>query len=211
MAHSSWMRSTRFLPTQPRLLRFLENQEDVGLNVRVIAATKDEALMEKRIRTDLRYFLNIFHIHVPPLRERLSDMKVLINKLLSGINQTNGRAVSGVDQVVENRFRAHPWPGNVREMRSVLEYSALVSDGHLIHPRDLPRNFGQFPLATKTIEAGLSGIRFPLGTTVERVEELLILQTLERTNNNKTRTAELLGISLKTLHNKLKNYNAPTT
>jgi DNA-binding NtrC family response regulator len=197
--------------TQPRLLRFLENQKDVGLNVRVIAATKDEALVEKRIRADLRYFLNIFLIRVPPLRERVSDMTDLIKKLLSGINQANGRVVSGVDQAVENRFRAHPWPGNVREMRSVLEYAALVSDGNMIHSRDLPRNFGQFPLAAKSVEAELSGIQFPLGTTVERVEELLILQTLERTNNNKTRTAELLGISLKTLHNKLKNYNAPAT
>jgi DNA-binding NtrC family response regulator len=195
-------------PTQTRLLRFLEIQSDAGLDVRVVAATKDEGLMEKRLRADLRYFLNIFHIHVPPLRERTPDIVALISKLLSGINQSNSRAVLGVDPAVENRFRAHPWPGNVREMRSVLEYAVLVSDGHVIHPRDLPKNFGQLLSVPKTIKAELSAIQFPLGTTVEQVEELLILQTLDRTNNNKTRTAELLGISLKTLHNKLKSYNA---
>jgi DNA-binding NtrC family response regulator len=199
------------LPTQVKLLHLLENQDDARLDVRVIATTKDDSLVDKRIRTDLQYFLNTFHIHVPPLRERISDIPVLIDRLLTQINRSNGRVIREVDSEVRNRFQTHPWPGNVREMRSVLEHAALSSTGNLIYARDLPANFGQLPKAAQlraTVSAELSEIRFPLGATVEQVEKELILQTLERTNHNKTRAAELLGISLKTLHNKLTRYKA---
>jgi len=199
------------LPTQVKLLHLLENQGDARLDVRVIATTKDDSLVDKRIRTELQYFLNTFQIHVPPLRERISDIPLLLDRLLTEINRSNGRVIRGVDSEVKNRFQTYPWPGNVREMRSVLEHAALSSAGNLIYGRDLPRNFGQLPKAAQlhaTVSAELSEIRFPLGATVERVERELILQTLERTNHNKTRAAELLGISLKTLHNKLSRYKA---
>ena len=199
------------LPTQAKLLHLLENQSEARLDVRVIATTRDDALVGKRIRTDLQYFLNAFHIHVPPLRDRISDIPVLIDRLLTEINHSNGRVIRGVDLEVRNRFHAYPWPGNVREMRSVLEHGALASTGNVISGRDLPRNFGHLPKTAQppaTVSAQLSEIRFPLGATVEQVERELILQTLERTNHNKTRAAELLGISLKTLHNKLGRYKA---
>jgi DNA-binding NtrC family response regulator len=125
------------------------------------------------------------------------------------INRINGRAIRSVDPEVRSRFQTYPWPGNVRELRSVLEHAALASDDNLINARDLPGNFGRLPKVANlptTVSAELAEIRFPLGATVEQVEREVILQTLKRTNNNKTRAAELLGISLKTLHNKLNRY-----
>jgi len=94
--------------------------------------------------------------------------------------------------------------GNVRELRNVLERAAIAADRGTIERRHLPAEFGRAPGAA----AGLSGIRFPIGTTVDDAERALILQTLAGTGQNKTRAAELLGISLKTLHNKLKEYEA---
>jgi DNA-binding NtrC family response regulator len=102
-------------------------------------------------------------------------------------------------------FRSYPWPGNVRELRNVLERAAIASDRGTVSRSHLPSEFGRAPA---TITAGLGALRFPVGTTVDAVERELILQTLAATSQNKTRAAELLGISLKTLHNKLKEYEA---
>jgi len=201
------------VPTQAKLLHLLENQSEAGLDVRAIATTKDEALGLKTIRPDLQYYLSTFQIHVPPLRERICDIAILIGRLLNDINRGNGRTIRGVDSEVTRRFEAYPWPGNVRQLRSVLEHAALASNSDVITGRDLPKNFGQFPKVTHTpesVSAQLSEIRFPLGATVEQVERELVLQTLQRTNNNKTRAADLLGISLKTLHNKLARYKTQT-
>jgi DNA-binding NtrC family response regulator len=102
-------------------------------------------------------------------------------------------------------FRSYPWPGNVRELRNVLERSAIASDRSVITRQHLPTDFGR---ATAVATPGLGSIRFPVGTTVDAMERELILQTLAATSQNKTRAADLLGISLKTLHNKLKEYEA---
>ncbi len=102
-------------------------------------------------------------------------------------------------------FKSYPWPGNVRELRNVLERSAIASDRGTINRQHLPSDFGHAPAIAG---AGLGGLHFPVGTTVDAVERELIFQTLAATNQNKTRAAELLGISLKTLHNKLKEYEA---
>ena len=102
-------------------------------------------------------------------------------------------------------FRSYPWPGNVRELRNVLERAAIASDRGTIGRQHLPPDFGT---ARRWPATGLGGLRFPVGTTVDDAERELIVQTLAATNQNKTRAAELLGISLKTLHNKLKEYEA---
>jgi DNA-binding NtrC family response regulator len=106
---------------------------------------------------------------------------------------------------VMDLFKSYPWPGNVRELRNVLERSAIASDRGTIARQHLPAEFGRVSAMTTS---GLGGMRFPIGTTVDAVERELILQTLAATSQNKTRAAELLGISLKTLHNKLKEYEA---
>ena len=107
-----------------------------------------------------------------------------------------------------NAFQAHAWPGNVRELRNTLERAVIVCDGALVEPKHLPPGFGQVVPRAPVQEA--NAVRLGVGTTVDEAERLLILKTLEATNNNKTRAAEILGISLKTLHNKLKEYGQHT-
>lgn len=195
--------------TQAKLFKLLEAQNRP--DVRILATIKDEGVLSQKVRNDLRYFLSAIQIRVPSLRERIPDLPGLTQQLLAEISEINRLRVTALDGEVQRRFQTYWWPGNVREMRSVLEHAALASSGTLIQARDLPSGFGRTSAIqhqNKTLTAELSEIRFPLGATVEQVERELILQTLKRTNNNKTRAAELLGISLKTLHNKLKEYGA---
>jgi DNA-binding NtrC family response regulator len=122
------------------------------------------------------------------------------------MNQKHGRTVAGVAEPVMNAFQAYAWPGNVRELRNTLERAVIVCDGPLVEPKHLPPGFGQVVPRAPVQEA--NAVRLGVGTTVDEAERLLILKTLEATNNNKTRAADILGISLKTLHNKLKEYGA---
>jgi transcriptional regulator with PAS, ATPase and Fis domain len=202
-------------PTQAKLLRVLEDHKvrrlgskvETPVDVRVLAATNKEpeqAVAKGELRQDLYFRLNVFHIHLPPLRERKEDIPLLVEHMLRDINVKHGRQVRGVNPEVLDMFAGYSWPGNVRELRNVLERAAIVSNRDLIGRAHLPADFGHAPV---TAASDLTSLRFPLGTTVEAVERELILQTLASTNN-KTRAAELLGISLKTLHNKLKEYEA---
>jgi len=201
-------------PTQVKLLRVLEEQKvrrlgskvETPVNVRVLAATnreQEQAVAEGKIRQDLYYRLNVFHIHLPPLREHKEDLPLLVEHLLADLNKKHGRQVSGVAAEVMELFQSHTWPGNIRELRNVLERAAIACDRETIGRQHLPPEFGKLLAG---VAQRLSGMRFPIGTTVDEAERELILQTLAGTNNNKTRAAALLGISLKTLHNKLKEY-----
>ncbi|HXJ15886.1 MAG TPA: sigma-54 dependent transcriptional regulator [Candidatus Polarisedimenticolia bacterium] len=203
-------------PTQAKLLRVLEDckvrrlgsRVETPVDVRVLAATNknpEQAVADGQLRQDLYFRLNVFHIHLPPLREHKEDLALLIDHLLVEISEKHGKKVSGVSTDVADLFRSYPWPGNIRELRNVLERAAIASDRSTIGRQHLPPDFGHAPAVAS---AGLNGIRFPVGTTVDEVERELILQTLSATSQNKTRAAELLGISLKTLHNKLKEYEA---
>jgi len=203
-------------PTQAKLLRVLEDRKvrrlgskvETPVDVRVLAATNknpEQAVAEGHLRQDLYFRLNVFHIHLPPLREHKEDLPLLIEHLLEDISEKHGKKVSGVGADVMELLRSYPWPGNVRELRNVLERAAIASDRGTIGRQHLPSDFGH---AAATVTAGLNGVRFPIGTTVDDMERELILQTLAATSQNKTRAAELLGISLKTLHNKLKEYEA---
>jgi len=202
--------------TQSKLLRVLEDHKirrigskvETPVNVRVLAATnKDpqQAVAQGHLRQDLYFRLNVFHIHLPPLREHKDDLPSLVEQLLKEMNQKHGVQTSGINSDVMELFKSYPWPGNVRELRNVLERAAIACNHGSIGRQHLPEDFARGPVA----QAGeLSGLRFPPGTTVEAAERELILQTLQATNQNKTRAAELLSISLKTLHNKLKEYEA---
>jgi DNA-binding NtrC family response regulator len=202
--------------TQAKLLRVLEDHKvrrlgskvETPVDVRVVAATNknpEQAVADGHLRQDLYFRLNVFHIHLPPLRDHKDDLPLLIEYLLAEISEKHGKKVSGVGADVMDLFKSYPWPGNVRELRNVLERSAIASDRSTITRQHLPSEFGHAPARAST---GLGGIRFPVGTTVDAVERELIVQTLAATSQNKTRAAELLGISLKTLHNKLKEYEA---
>src|SRR5713101_6829677 len=203
-------------PTQAKLLRVLEDHKvrrlgskvETPVDVRVLAATNKEpeqAVAKGELRQDLYFRLNVFHIHLPPLREHKDDLPLLVEHMLRDINAKHGKHVRGIGAEVLELFSSYPWPGNAREVRNVLERSAIVCDRDLIGRAHLPAEFGRASVATSS---ELSGLRFPIGTTVDAAERELIQQTLSATNNNKTRAAEMLGISLKTLHNKLKEYEA---
>ncbi len=203
-------------PTQAKLLRVLEDHKvrrlgskvETPVDVRVLAATNknpEQAVASGHLRQDLYFRLNVFHIHLPPLRDHKEDLQVLVDHLLVEISAKHGKRVSGVGTDAMDLFRSYPWPGNVRELRNVLERAVIASDRGTIGRQHLPPDFGHAPAVGAP---GLGGLRFPVGTTVDDAERELILQTLTATSQNKTRAAELLGISLKTLHNKLKEYEA---
>jgi DNA-binding NtrC family response regulator len=205
--------------TQAKLLRVLEDRKlrrlgskvETSVDVRVLAATNkvpDDAVARGEIRGDLYYRLNVFNIHMPPLREHKEDITDLVQLLLSEMNTKHARKVSTVSEAVLNLFNNYSWPGNVREMRNTLERAVIVCDGPVIETRHLPPGFGHAPLRTSANDP--DAVRLGVGTTVEEAEKMLIIKTLEATSNNKTRAAEILGISLKTLHNKLKEYGSAT-
>jgi len=205
------------LPTQAKLLRVLEDsrvrrlggKSEMLCDVRVIASTNrrlEEALQKGQIREDLYYRLNVFRIHMPPLRDHKEDLPVLCEALLAVLNRKHGCKVTDLDPKVLETLQKHSWPGNVRELRNVLERAVIIAGEGTVHPAHLPQPFA--PPVTTAAGGDESSIRVPVGATVEEAEKALILRTLEHTRNNKTRAAEILGISLKTLHNKLKEYGA---
>jgi DNA-binding NtrC family response regulator len=206
-------------PTQAKLLRVLEDRKvrrlgskvETPVDVRVLAATNkdpENAVSGGQLRQDLFFRLNVFHIHLPPLREHKEDIPLLTEHILRDINVKHGKNVRGIGAEVLDIFMSHTWPGNIRELRNVLERAAIMSEKDLISRGTLPGEFGRSPGKSPS---DLSTMKFPIGTTVDAMERELILQTLHATGNNKTRAAELLGVSLKTLHNKLKEYGSERT
>jgi DNA-binding NtrC family response regulator len=203
--------------TQAKLLRVLEDRKlrrlgskvETSVDVRVLAATNkvpDEAVARGELRSDLYYRLNVFNIHMPPLREHKEDIPSLVQLLLAEMSAKHSRKVAAVSEAVLNQFNNYSWPGNVRELRNTLERAVIVCDAGVVETKHLPPGFGQAPLRTAANDP--DAVRLGVGTTVEEAEKMLILKTLEATSNNKTRAAEILGISLKTLHNKLKEYGS---
>jgi DNA-binding NtrC family response regulator len=203
--------------TQAKLLRVLEDHKlrrlgskvETSVDVRVLAATNkvpDEAVASGELRQDLYYRLNVFNIHLPTLREHKDDIRELAKSLLVEMNQKHERKVADISEAVLNMFQAYSWPGNVRELRNTLERAVIVCEGGLVETKHLPPGFGQ---NVRPVTNDPDAVHLGVGTTVEEGEKLLILKTLQTTGNNKTRAAEILGISLKTLHNKLKEYGRP--
>jgi DNA-binding NtrC family response regulator len=203
--------------TQAKLLRVLEDHKlrrlgskvETTVDVRVLAATNkipEDAVARGELRQDLYYRLQVFNLHMPPLREHKEDLAELVEAVLADMNTKHGRQVATVSEAVLTVFQSHSWPGNVRELRNTLERAVIVCDGSVIETRHLPPGFGQ--VAARPAVNDPNAVHLGVGTTVEEAERLLILKTLEATNNNKTRAAEILGISLKTLHNKLKEYGS---
>ena len=217
--------------TQAKLLRILEDSRvrrlggktEFEVNVRVLAATNkvpEEAVRGGHLREDLYYRLNVFQVHLPPLRERKEDIQAIVEALLGDLNRKHECRVADLSPAVHEALERHNWPGNVRELRNVLERAVILAGEGSIELKHLPAFLqdSTFAPAIAGAAPAVSGprndddsdstIRFQIGTTVEGAEKVLILRTLEHTRNNKTRAAEILGISLKTLHNKLKEYGS---
>jgi len=206
--------------TQAKLLRVLEDgcvrrlggKSEIAVDVRVVASTNkviEEALRKGELREDLYYRLNVFQINLPPLRQREGDLPLLAEALIQSLNQKHETRVVDVHPDVMEQFTRYSWPGNVRELRNVLERAVILAGEGSVTTHHLPRDFGvpagSRPAAQITEP---DAVRLAVGTTVSEAEKLLIQLTLQHTRNNKTRAAEILGISLKTLFNKLKEYGA---
>jgi len=206
--------------TQAKLLRVIEENKvrrlggahEVPVAVRVLAATNrapEKAVQNKHLREDLYYRLNVFHIALPPLRERLDDIPVLAAALIHDANRKHGCRVSHLSQDVLERFRANSWPGNVRELRNVLERAAIVAGSGEIQPHHLP---GAAAVVRKAEGAVVSDeLRVRAGAPMSEIEEAYVRLTLKHTNNNRRQAAELLGICLRTLQSKLRSYGAGKT
>jgi DNA-binding NtrC family response regulator len=156
-----------------------------------------DAVNSGKLREDLFYRLNVFAIDLPPLRERREDIPLLVQMFLTEFNRSNAKGIRGVDQEAMYILERYPWPGNIRELRNVIERATILAESEFIEPRHLP------PTLVSRGEESLPTLTIAPGTTVDEAERRLILLTLDHTRNNKTRAAEILGISLKTLHNKL--------
>jgi DNA-binding NtrC family response regulator len=204
--------------TQAKLLRVLEERKlrrlgartEQEVDVRVLAATNRDpaqAVAQGHLRPDLYYRLNVFNIAMPPLREYIEDLPVMAEAILKQMNQKHGRRVSGLTPSLLERLMAYDWPGNGRELRNTIERAVILcADGAPLDTGHLPAEFGKAKSQTAP-ELDASMVPLRVGTTVDEMERLLILRTLEATGQNKTRSAEILGVSLKTLHNKLKAYS----
>jgi DNA-binding NtrC family response regulator len=209
------------LTTQAKLLRVLEDgrvrrlggKVETQLDVRVLASTNaplDANIREGKFREDLYYRLNVFPIPIPPLRDHKEDLQVLMQAILEAMNKKHGTKVTDLSPAVLERFHKHSWPGNVRELRNVVERAVILAGEGTIEPAHLPPGFAGAPVpAAASISA--DELRVPVGYTIEQTERALIEMTLEYTKNNRTRAADILGISQKTLFNKLKEYGTQGT
>ncbi|HKB52404.1 MAG TPA: sigma-54 dependent transcriptional regulator, partial [Ramlibacter sp.] len=200
------------LALQVKLLRVLETGTFMRVgsttpqetDVRVIAASNRDpaqALAAGNLREDLYYRLNVFPIELPPLRERLDDLPLLVDHFLAEIGSREG-AFKGASPAALERLARYRWPGNVRELRNVLQRAYVMTAGSEIGDQWLPRDV----LAPPALDTDSSVVHIPVGTPLANAQRQLILATLEHFDHQKERTAAALGVSLKTLYNRLKEY-----
>jgi DNA-binding NtrC family response regulator len=205
--------------TQVKLLRVLQERKfrrlggriEQEVDVRVLAATNIDpaiAIREGRLREDLFYRLNVFTISLPPLRDRKEDLTLLIQAFVDEFNARDNRSVKFVSAAAMQILKQYDWPGNVRELRNVIERATILARGELIEPAHLPV-LSSTPVPTPAAPA--NGVTIAPGMTVDEAEQKLIMATLESAGGNKTRAADMLGISLKTLHNKLNRFKEEDT
>jgi DNA-binding NtrC family response regulator len=196
--------------TQAKLLRVLQESSfrrvggkaEIAVDVRVIAATNrvpTDAMASGQLREDLFYRLNVFAIALPPLRERSEDLLLLARVFIEEFNRQDNRKVEGLTKEAEDALMRFAWPGNVRELRNVLQRAVVLCGSGLLRREHFPdAMLKESTPAARSQAAGVAPIR--------EMERELITRALEETNQDKRRAASLLGISLKTLYNKLAKY-----
>jgi transcriptional regulator with PAS, ATPase and Fis domain len=173
------------------------------VDVRLIAATNIDpakAVQSGRLRQDLYYRINVIGICLPPLRDRREDIPMLVHTFIEEFNRRHGKSVTAASAETLRLFQRYRWPGNIRELRNVVERTVIMSQGNLIEPELLPSDLSK-PQAPEVGAASLAP-----GMTMDEAERALIELTLAHTRDNKTRAAEILGVTVKTLHNKLKRF-----
>jgi len=189
---------------QDGALKRIGGRSEIKVDVRVLAATNKEparGLQDGSFREDLYYRLNVFTLSLPLLRARREDIPLLIQAFVEEFDAKYERKVRGVDEAALRLLVAHDWPGNVRQLRNTLERAVVSCAGELITAADLPSD----PVPG-SVEEPRASAPHPAAVKLKDVEREVILKTLASMGNNKTRAAEVLGISLKTLHNKLNRY-----
>jgi DNA-binding NtrC family response regulator len=205
------------LATQSKLLRVLEERKvrrlgapkEVEVDARVLASTNrdlQDEVRHGRFREDLFFRLNVFQVALAPLRDRPEDIPALCDAMLKDLNARNECRVSGVDPAAMELLMQHRWPGNARELRNLLERAVILAgDGPLL-PEHFTALSGRKPVDTSAAAQFLQEVRVPIGSTIGEAERALVQATLRHTKNNRTRAAAILGISQKTLFNKLRDY-----
>ena len=199
---------------QAKLLRVIEERKlrrvggsgEIPIDVRIIAASNrdlGQAMREGKFREDLFYRLNVLSIWMPPLRDRTEDISLLINSFVQQFTEDGAKRIAGVDDACLAALMSHPWPGNIRQLRNVIERAVIYAKGPYITLADLPPDFQNVPTAAN----GAAHLHVRLGSSAEEVERELVLKTLEFAGGNKTLAAKILKFSPKTLYNKLARYS----
>jgi DNA-binding NtrC family response regulator len=208
--------------TQAKLLRVIEEsrvrrlggKSDMPFSVRVLAATNrppDEAIRKNRLREDLYYRLNVFNISLPPLRDRKEDIPSISAALIRDLNKKHGCRVTHLNPDVLQRLSLCSWPGNVRELRNTIERAVILAGEGEIQLSHLPGASAPRPRDAAPPSASDNVLQMPVGARMEEVEEAYLRLTLKYTSDNKTRAAEILGLSLRTLHNRINSYSTGKT
>jgi DNA-binding NtrC family response regulator len=198
------------IDTQAKLLRVIETQkfrrlggkEEINVDVRMIAATNKniaDAIKAKELREDLYYRLSVIEIYIPPLRERKEDIPLLVDYFLKIFAVKYEKPIQRFSEDALELLMLYYWPGNIRELRNIVERALVICNHQTINTHYLPQRLHQQP----TMQ---TSINIPLGCTAYEAERILFLQTLASTGNNKAKAAKILGVSRKTLHNKLSSY-----
>ena len=204
---------------QPKLLRVLEGgtfrpigaRTELCVDVRILAATNrnpKEAIAEGRLREDLFYRLNVFMLRLPPLRERRGDLPLLIGTFVRQFNQKHSTRVTGISATALDALEHYGWPGNVRELRNFVERAVILA-------RDGELKRSHFPASVLSDQPDEEQIHTPAplvlppDVTVAEAERILIMETLRQTGQNKAAAARRLGMDVKTIRNKLKQYGVP--
>jgi len=192
---------------EERVVHRLGSRKDIPIDVRILAATNKDpqtAVIDGTLREDLLYRLNVITIHMPLLSERLDDLPLLTQHLITRLAAKHDRPARFLSSAALDALHFHSWPGNVRELRNVIERAVVICSGEQIERH----HFAPYPFDERQKLRAEDTVTFPVATPLEEIERQMILRTLEKTGNNKTKAAQLLDISLKTLHNKLNAYRA---
>ena len=195
---------------QAKLLRVLEtgaflkvgDSKTTQVNVRIIAATNrdlEQEIKEGHFREDLFYRISVFQIALPPLRERVSDVEQLVNMFLKSFSAKTNKRVDSIAKSYLEALKLHPWKGNIRELKNVIERSVILTDGRELQDATLPVDFQQ---VAERSQQGKILSAFDLASA----EKLHIQKVMNYTSGNKTETARLLNIALTTLYRKLEEY-----
>ena len=190
---------------EERSVRRLGSRKEIDIDVRLLAATNknpESAVAKGTLREDLLYRLNVFRLELPSLKDRKEDLPLLAQYLVTKLSEKHRRPARFLSPAALEVLQFHAWPGNVRELRNVIERAVIICSGEQIERH----HFAPYPIDQRERLRHEDTITLPVGTPIEEVERQMIMRTLQKTMNNKTRAAELLGISLKTLHNKLNLY-----